>query len=86
MHDNVSTQLKGGYEAVERFIGKLKLFTLAESLGGVESLVCSPAKMTHAALGERERLKRGIKDNLVRVSVGIEHLSDLKDDLKRALQ
>jgi cystathionine gamma-synthase/cystathionine gamma-lyase len=81
----ISLELKGGFAAVERFVSRLKLFLLAESLGGVESLICYPAKMTHGALPEEERLKRGIKDNLVRLSVGIEHQKDLKDDLENAL-
>ena len=70
---------------MERFASRLKLFLLAESLGGVESLLCYPAKMTHGALPESERLKREIKDNLVRLSVGIENAKDLKEDLENAL-
>jgi cystathionine gamma-synthase/cystathionine gamma-lyase len=62
------------------------VFTLAESLGGVESLVCYPARMTHASLGAAERLKRGIKDNLVRLSAGIENIEDLQKDLEAALR
>jgi cystathionine gamma-synthase/cystathionine gamma-lyase len=71
---------------VEKFISRLKLFILAESLGGVESLACYPARMCHASLPPEERLKRGIGDNLVRLSVGIENVLDLKDDLKQALK
>ena len=70
---------------MERFISKLKLFILAESLGGVESLICYPARMTHASIPEEERLRCGIKDNLVRLSVGIENKVDLKNDLAHAL-
>jgi cystathionine gamma-synthase/cystathionine gamma-lyase len=81
----ISLELKGGFEAVERFVSRVKLFLLAESLGGVESLVCYPVKMTHGAIPEAERLKRGIKDNLVRLSVGIEHPLDLRADLENAL-
>ena len=81
----ISLELKGGFAEVERFVSRLKLFLLAESLGGVESLICYPAKMTHASLPEDERLKRGIKDNLVRLSVGIENQKDLKEDLENAL-
>jgi cystathionine gamma-synthase/cystathionine gamma-lyase len=77
--------LKGGFVEVERFASRLKLFLLAESLGGVESLLCYPAQMTHGALPEAERLKREIKDNLVRLSVGIENAKDLKEDLENAL-
>ncbi len=82
----VSIELAGGFAAVERFIGNLKLFTLAESLGGVESLVSCPAKMTHSVFTAEQREKMGIKDNLVRLSVGIEHREDLKEDLEQALQ
>jgi cystathionine beta-lyase/cystathionine gamma-synthase len=81
----ISFELKGGLSAVERFISNLKLFILAESLGGVESLICYPARMTHASIPEEERLRCGIKDNLVRLSVGIEDKVDLKDDLAHAL-
>ncbi|BAZ30593.1 cystathionine gamma-lyase [Cylindrospermum sp. NIES-4074] len=81
----ISLELTGGFAEVERFASRLKLFLLAESLGGVESLLCYPAKMTHGSLPEAERLKRGIKDNLVRLSVGIEHQLDLQADLENAL-
>jgi len=81
----ISLELKGGFPAVKRFLSKLEIFTLAESLGGVESLVCHPAKMTHSSFSKKERARRGIKDNLVRLSVGIEHVDDLIKDLKRAL-
>ncbi|MCL1470426.1 cystathionine gamma-synthase [Argonema antarcticum] len=81
----ISLELKDGFAAVEEFVARLKLFLLAESLGGVESLVCYPAKMTHGSIPEEERLKRGIKNNLVRLSVGIENMKDLKEDLENAL-
>jgi cystathionine beta-lyase/cystathionine gamma-synthase len=81
----ISLELKGGFAEVERFASRLQLFLLAESLGGVESLLCYPAKMTHGSLPETERLKRGIKDNLVRLSIGIEHSLDLQADLENAL-
>ena len=81
----ISLELKGGIAEVEKFVSKLKLFLLAESLGGVESLLCYPAKMTHGSLPEAERKKRGIKDNLVRLSVGIENQQDLQTDLESAL-
>ncbi|HLO87510.1 MAG TPA: cystathionine gamma-synthase [Nostocaceae cyanobacterium] len=81
----ISLELKGGFTEVEKFASHLKLFLLAESLGGVESLLCYPAKMTHGALPLEERLKRGIQDNLVRLSVGIEHHLDLQADLENAL-
>lgn len=82
----LSFKLKGGRQAVERFFSRLKLFTLAESLGGVESLICYPAAMTHSSMPEKERLMRGITDNLIRVSVGIENKLDLKKDLEAALK
>tara|TARA_X000001036_G_scaffold424923_1_gene450510 strand:- start:1263 stop:2417 length:1155 start_codon:yes stop_codon:yes gene_type:complete len=67
------------------FCKHLKLFTLAESLGGVESLICHPAKMTHASLGAEKRKKLGISDGLLRLSVGVEDAQDLIDDLSEAL-
>ncbi len=81
----ISMQLKGGYAAVEAFVAHLTLFTLAESLGGVESLVNYPAKMTHAAIPSEERIRRGITDSLVRLSVGLENKLDLKADIAEAL-
>ena len=81
----LSLELKGGFAAVERFVARLKVFTLGESLGGVESLACYPPRMTHASLPAEERQRRGIRDNLVRLSVGIEHVKDLEDDLLGAL-
>ena len=81
----ISLELKGGFSEVEKFASRLQLFVLAESLGGVESLLCYPSKMTHGSLPETERLKRGIKDNLVRLSVGIEHYLDLQADLENSL-
>ena len=82
----VSFELKGGRRAADSFFKKLKVFTLAESLGGVESLACYPATMTHAAIPEKERLKRGITNGLVRLSAGIENSDDLIKDLVRALK
>jgi cystathionine beta-lyase/cystathionine gamma-synthase len=81
----ISFEIKGGYKAVERFLAKIKIFAFAGSLGGVESLVCYPAHMTHGSLSQEERLKRGIKDNLIRLSIGIENKQDLKQDLATAL-
>ena len=81
----ISLELKGGVSAVNTFVSRTQLFVLGESLGGVESLVCYPARMTHAALGPEVRAQRGIRDNLLRLSVGIEHLRDLTDDLLNAL-
>lgn len=73
-------------EAAIRVVSQLRVFTLAESLGGVESLVCHPATMTHAAVPEASRRARGITDNLVRLSVGIETAADLRSDLETALR
>ena len=81
----ISLELKGGFAAVERFVARLTLFTLGESLGGVESLVCYPPRMTHASFPEEERRRRGIHENLVRLSVGIENATDLETDLRHAL-
>ena len=72
-------------DLVAPFLKSLRIFTLAESLGAVESLVCVPAKMTHASIPPSERLKVGIKDSLIRLSIGIEDADDLLDDLKQAL-
>ena len=72
-------------EEIMRFFQSLKIFALAESLGGVESLANYPAKMTYASMTEEDRLKRHITNNLVRLSIGIEHTDDLIDDLKSAL-
>ncbi len=81
----LSLELKGGRQEVDRFFSNLKLFSLAESLGGVESLISYPAGMTHSSMPREERLKRGITDNFIRVSVGIEDKIDLKADIARAL-
>jgi len=64
----------------------VRLFSFAESLGGVESLVCHPATMTHASYPPEDRLRRGITDGTIRLSVGIEDVEDLKADLDQALQ
>ncbi|MCF7838387.1 MAG: aminotransferase class I/II-fold pyridoxal phosphate-dependent enzyme [Candidatus Marinimicrobia bacterium] len=82
----LSFALRGGFPAVERFVGALELVLLAESLGGVESLICYPPRMTHAALPPAERHRRGITDNLLRLSVGLEHAEDLWHDLEQALE
>ncbi len=81
----LSLRLKGGTEAARRFMTRTKLFSLAESLGGVESLVCHPATMTHASIPLELRLKRGVDDGLIRLSVGIEDVEDLEADLKAAI-
>uniref|UniRef100_Q3AR50 Cystathionine gamma-synthase n=1 Tax=Chlorobium chlorochromatii (strain CaD3) TaxID=340177 RepID=Q3AR50_CHLCH len=81
----ITIALKNGLPAVERFLAKLKLFVLADSLGGVESLVASPAKMTLWALSQDERNRRRCTDNLLRLSVGLEDADDLAEDLLEAL-
>lgn len=81
----VSFHAKGGREAVDRIVSRLELFKLAESLGGVESLVCFPTRMTHHAIPESEKKKIGITDSLLRLSVGIEDADDLLADLAHAL-
>ncbi|MEE9605609.1 MAG: PLP-dependent transferase, partial [Candidatus Scalindua sp.] len=78
--------IRGGLEAARRFLERVKVFSLAESLGGVESLIEHPAIMTHASLPEEVREKVGISDELIRISVGIENVDDLIDDLKKALE
>ncbi|GHT12614.1 cystathionine gamma-synthase [Planctomycetales bacterium] len=81
----LSFRLKGGIKEVEKFYAALNLIVLAESLGGVESLVCHPASMTHAAFSDEARRQAGITDNLIRVSLGIEDAADLIDDLRTAM-
>jgi cystathionine gamma-lyase len=81
----ISLRLQGGPEAARRFLSRTKLFSLAESLGGVESLVCHPATMTHASIPYEVRVARGVDDGLIRLSVGIEDVDDLREDLKQAL-
>jgi cystathionine gamma-lyase len=82
----VTAVLKGGLPASRRFLERCKLFTLAESLGGVESLIEHPAIMTHASLPEDVRANLGIDEGLVRLSVGIENVDDLIAELKHALE
>ena len=81
----VSFELHGGISSVATFMESLRHFSLAESLGGVESLVAHPATMTHSSMDAAARVEAGIKDSLVRLSVGIERGSDLVRDLERAL-
>ena len=73
------------FESAKNVLSGTKLFSLAESLGGVESLIGHPASMTHASIPKEERLKVGLTDSLVRLSVGIEDVDDLIEDLKEAL-
>lgn len=77
--------IKGGLEAARNFLERVKIFSLAESLGGVESLIEHPAIMTHASLPREVRGKLGISDELIRVSAGIENIDDLTGDLEQAL-
>jgi cystathionine gamma-lyase len=77
--------LKGGLSESKKFLETVKIFTLAESLGGVESLIEHPAIMTHASVPAETRSKLGIHDNLIRISVGVEELEDLWGDLNQAL-
>ena len=81
----LSFTLKKGYD-YKTFFKSTSIITLAESLGGVESLICHPASMTHASIPREIRLKMGIEDELIRLSVGIEDKGDLRDDLNEALQ
>ncbi len=82
----ISLQLHGGTEAALKFVSRTKLFSLAESLGGVESLVCHPATMTHASIPKEIREARGVNDGLIRLSVGIEDVADLRADLEYAMR
>ena len=81
----ISFELEERYD-IRKFFSSLKLIALAESLGGVESLVCHPASMTHASIPYEVRQKVGITDGLIRLSVGIENWSDLRDDLAQAIE
>ena len=81
----LSFELKGGVDTVKAFLSRLKLYCLAESLGGVESLVAHPATMTHASMTPEARETAGISDTLIRLAVGIEDPKDLVEDLSQAL-
>ncbi len=82
----VTVELEGGHEAVRAFCCDLTCFSLAESLGGVESLIAHPATMTHAAMDPAARLRAGLADGLIRLSIGIESLDDLRADLAAGLE
>jgi cystathionine gamma-lyase len=82
----VTCIIKGGIENSRKMLERVKVFSLAESLGGVESLIDHPAIMTHASIPKEMREAQGISDGLVRLSVGIEECDDLIADLKQALQ
>lgn len=79
------TMVGDSLDDANRFLSSTKLFTLAESLGGVESLLGHPASMTHASIPREERIKNGLADSLIRLSVGLEDVDDLLEDLKNAL-
>ena len=81
----VTVVLKGGLPSAKKFLEKVEIFALAESLGGVESLIEHPAIMTHASIPAEQRAELGIDDGLVRLSVGIEDLDDLIADIDQAL-
>lgn len=81
----VSFRVRGGREDAESFLGRLRIITLAESLGGVESLACHPYSMTHGGVPEDEKERIGITQDLIRLSVGIETVEDLIEDLEQAL-
>ncbi|MCS7022368.1 MAG: cystathionine gamma-synthase [Gemmataceae bacterium] len=81
----ISFRVRGGGEQARRVLSRLRLISLAESLGGVESLACHPATMTHASIPPQLREARGIDDGLIRLSVGIETVDDLRADLAQAL-
>jgi cystathionine gamma-lyase len=81
----ISLKLRGGIPAAKQFLTRTKLFSLAESLGGVESLLCHPTTMTHASIPKEVREARGVDDGLIRLSVGIEDVADLRNDLEHAL-
>jgi cystathionine gamma-synthase len=81
----VSFEVASGVAGVQALVDGLRYFSLAESLGGVESLVAHPASMTHAAMDAESRARAGIEDSLLRLSVGIESAEDLVDDLREGL-
>ncbi|PSQ39480.1 cystathionine gamma-synthase [Halobacteriales archaeon SW_5_70_135] len=82
----LSFELDASLEETARVVSETELFTLAESLGGVESLIEQPAAMTHASIPREQRVEAGLTDGLVRASVGIEHVEDLREDLDRAIE
>jgi cystathionine gamma-lyase len=82
----VTFELRGGSEALARFFSRLRLFTVGESLGGVESLVCLPYEMTHGSVPPEVKERLGITPNLIRLSVGLEDGDELLEDLRSALK
>jgi cystathionine gamma-lyase len=81
----VSVQIKGSYSDVTQMVRRFRVLALAESLGGIESLVCHPASMTHGSIPRDIREARGLTDTLLRLSVGIEDIEDILGDLEQAL-
>jgi cystathionine beta-lyase/cystathionine gamma-synthase len=82
----LSLELKGGHSAAESFINRTEIAINAPSLGGVETLVTRPASTSHAGMSSEDRLKLGISDGLIRISVGIEGTDDLIQDFSKALE
>ena len=82
----ISFELNADYKTTVRFMNSVRLWSLAESLGAVESMITHPASMTHVAVPREIRLERGITDGLIRLSVGIENPKDLIEDLRQAMQ
>ncbi|MEE8470504.1 MAG: PLP-dependent transferase, partial [Dehalococcoidia bacterium] len=82
----VSFEIDGGTETINSFLRKTQVFYLAESLGGVASLVEHPATMSHASMPKEHRDSVGITDELIRLSIGLENVDDLIDDLRQALE
>ena len=82
----LSIELMGDINSAKKFLETIEIFTLAESLGGVESLIEHPAIMTHASIDKKIRYELGISDTLIRLSIGIEDISDLKKSLDDALK
>ena len=82
----ISFYIKGDIKMADRFLRALKIFTLAESLGGVESLIENPALMTHGSVPPEMRKQLGIDDNFIRISVGVEDIEDLIKDISDALE
>ena len=81
----VSVLTDGNIEKVKKILNKFEVFTLAESLGGVESLVSHPATMTHASIPKEKREALGVKDGLIRLSIGLDTIDDILSDLNNAL-
>ena len=81
----MSFEVTGGNDTLGQFLGRVRICQLAVSLGGIESLICPPALTIHRRLSKSERIRAGIKDNLLRLSMDIEDAQDLIDDLDQAL-